>query len=154
MKYEDVKVGQRVRYVGKRATVTGLIGTCIYKNTDIMVTVEFDSPLNIFHTCMGRCKENRGYWCQAGDLEPISVPCNTHGTAEDAENLEHISVPLNVPGVADYARDMGECISGLDVLGLKRHEISNLFGDILSGYFHEKVLQNTIKRLEGESKGV
>lgn len=154
MQFEEVKIGQRVRYVGAISYIVGLIGTCVYIDTNRWVAVAFDSPLEVLHACEGHCKDNYGWWCKAEDLKPISVPCNTHGTAEGAGGLEHISVSCNVPGVADYARDMGECISGLDVLGLKRREISNLFGDILSGYFHEKDLKNTIKRLEGGSKGV
>lgn len=135
MQVEEAKIGQRVRYVGAITDIVGLIGTCVYIDTNRWMAIAFDSPLEVLHACEGHCKDNYGWWCKAEDLELISVP-------------------LNVPGVADYAGDMGECIRGLDVLGLKRREISSLFGDILHGYFHEKALQETIKRLEGGSKGV
>lgn len=145
MQLKDVKIGQRVRYVEKTDTIEGLIGTCVDIDTDEWVTVEFDSPRSIFHTCMGLCKANRGYWCRAEALELVE---------DMAEDVKPISVPLNVPGVGDYVEDLGECIRGLDVLGLNRREISSLFGDILLDYFHKKALQETIKRLEGGSKGV
>lgn len=154
MKYEDVKVGQRVRYVGKRAAVTGLIGTCIYKDTDSMVTVEFDSPLNIFHTCMGRCKENRGYWCRAGDLEPLET--------EEEEEVVDNNIPCAPPPVDVTETNKGASNDQVDVhiarledvvetfftIGVSRQDILKLFNDISKKQFSEKQLRDRIANIK------
>ena len=153
MKYEDVKVGQRVRYVGKRDAVTGLIGTCIYKETDSMVTVEFDNPRNIFHTCMGRCKANRGYWCQAGDLEPLE-------TVE--EGVIDNNIPCAPPPVDVTATNRGASNDQVDVLiarledvvetfftiGVSRQDMLELFNDISKKHFSEKQFRDRIAKIK------
>lgn len=153
MKFEDVKVGQRVRYVGKRDAVIGLIGTCIYKETDSMVTVEFDSPLNIFHTCMGRCKANRGYWCQARGLEPLE-------TVE--EEVVDNSIPCAPPPVDVTVTNRGASNDQVDVhiarledvvetfftIGVSRQDMLELFNDISKKHFSEKQLRDRIAKIK------
>lgn len=145
MNISDIQIGMVVKYVAdNNPALRGKIGKCVFIAQDKDVAVEFDEDIS-GHDCGGHCKRDHGWWCGAEELEPVE---------DTAEEVEPISVPLNVPGVVDYVEDVGECIRGLDVLGLKRREISSLFGDILNGYFHEKALQETIKRLEGGSNGV
>lgn len=137
MKYEDVKVGQRVRYVGKRDAVTGLIGTCIYKETDSMVTVEFDNPRNIFHTCMGRCKANRGYWCQAGDLEPletVDVTATNRGASND-------QVDVLIARLEDV-------VETFFTIGVSRQDMLELFNDISKKHFSEKQFRDRIAKIK------
>lgn len=153
MKYEDVKVGQRVRYVGKRDAVTGLIGTCIYKETESLVTVEFDSPLNIFHTCMGRCKKNRGYWCQARDLEPLetkeeevvdnNIPCAP----------PPVDVTVNNRGMSNNQVDrqverLADVVSAFFIMGVSRQDMLELFNDINKKHFSEKQLRDKIAKIK------
>jgi hypothetical protein len=153
MKFEDVKVGQRVRYVGKRDGVTGLIGTCIYKETDSMVTVEFDRPLNIFHTCMGCCKANRGYWCQAGDLEPLetveeevvdnSIPCApppVDVTTNDRE-MSNDQVDVLIARLEDV-------VEAFFTIGVSRQDMLELFNDISKKHFSEKQFRDRIAKIK------
>lgn len=134
MQLKDVKIGQRVRYVGKTDTIEGLIGTCVYIDTDKLVTVEFDSSRSIFHTCMGLCKANRGYWCKAEALEPLEseegkiATTISQGTAQ-IENLKGI-------------------ITELFSLGLSGQDVIEVVGAICKAHFAEEGLEKRITTLK------
>jgi len=84
MLLKDVKVGDVV--------LVGDLGKGVVKYIDPRgvgeeVAVEFDGSNECFHDCDGYCKDKRGYWLYASDLELV-----THGggmSKETSEKEEH-----------------------------------------------------------------
>lgn len=151
MKYEDVKVGQRVRYMGRSGCVAGCVGNCMYKAPDGWIAVEFDISHLDLHTCDGHCKENHGYWCKPFFLDPI-------GEEEVVDN----SIPCAPPPVDVTATNRGASNDQVDVhiarledvvetfftIGVSRQDMLELFNDISKKHFSEKQLRDRIAKIK------
>ena len=131
MQVEEVKVGQRVRYVGAVADIVGLIGTCVYIDTNRRVAVEFDSPLEVLHACEGHCKDNYGWWCKAEDLELAE--------SETGENTSQSVVQID-----NLIRTIKELFS----LGLSGQDVVEVVGAICKAHFAEEGLEKRITTLK------
>lgn len=131
MNFEDVKVGQRVRYVGARTAVVGLIGTCVYIDTNRWVAVAFDSPLEVLHACEGHCKDNYGWWCKAEDLELAE--------SETGENTSQSVVQID---------NLRRTIKELFSLGLSGQDVVEVVGAICKAHFAEEGLEKRIVTLK------
>lgn len=151
MKYEDVKVGQRVRYRGSSGDVTACVGTCAYIAPNGWIAVEFDISHIDLHTCDGHCKEGHGYWCLPGSLAPV-------GEEEVADN----SIPCAPPPVDVTATNRGMSNDQVDVhiarledvvetfftIGVSRQDMLELFNDISKKHFSEKQLRDRIAKIK------
>lgn len=131
MKFEDVKVGQRVRYTGSSGCVAGHAGTCMYKAPDGWIAVEFDSPLEVLHACEGHCKDNYGWWCKAEDLELAE--------SETGENTSQSVVQID-----NLRRTIKELLS----LGLSGQDVVEVVGAICKAHFAEEGLEKRIVTLK------
>lgn len=131
MQVEEAKVGQRVRYVGAIADIVGLIGTCVYIDTNRWVAVEFDSPLGVLHACEGHCKDNCGWWCKAEDLELAE--------SETGENTSQSVVQID-----NLIRTIKELFS----LGLSGQDVIEVVGAICKAHFAEEGLEKRITTLK------
>lgn len=67
------KVGDRVRVIDKKYTncKVGDIGTIKYILTQLKYDVEFDREDELFTSCNGRTKDNRGQWVRDYNIELI-----------------------------------------------------------------------------------
>lgn len=131
MQDEEVKVGQRVRYVGAITAVVGLIGTCVYIDTNRWVAVAFDSPLEVLHACEGHCKDNYGWWCKAEDLELAE--------SETGENTSQSVVQID---------NLKRTIKELFSLGLSGQDVVEVVGAICKAHFAEEGLEKRIVTLK------
>lgn len=138
MKYEDVKVGQRVRYMGSSECVVGRVGTCMYKAPDGWIAVEFDISHLDLHTCDGHCKENHGYWCKTVFLDPV-------GEEEVVDN----SIPCAPRPLVDVQIAwLKDVVETLFTIGVSRQDMLELFNDISKKYFSEKQLRDKIATIK------
>lgn len=144
MKAEDVKVGQRVRYMGSSGCVAGRVGTCMYKAPDGWIAVEFDISHLDLHTCDGHCKEDHGYWCKPFFLDPVGE-----------EAVVDNSIPCAPPPVDETAPDVDVYIARLEdvvetffTIGVSRQDMLELFNDISKKHFSEKQLRDRIAKIK------
>lgn len=131
MQVEEVKIGQRVRYVGAITDIVGLIGTCVYIDTNRWAAIAFDSPLEVLHTCEGHCKDNYGWWCKADDLELAE--------SETGENTSQSDVQIE---------RLRSTIKELFSLGLSGQDVVEVVGDICKAHFAEEGLEKRITILK------
>ena len=152
MKLEDVKVGQRVRYMGSARCVAGCVGTCTYIAPDGLIAVEFDISQLYLHTCDGHCKEDHGYWCKPAILEPI-------GEEEVVDNNIPCAPPPPVYVIANnrgmsnnqvdvYIARLKDVVETLFTIGVSRKDMLELFNDITKRHFVEKQLGDKIATIK------
>ena len=151
MKYEDVKVGQRVRYMGRSGCVTGRVGTCMSKAPDGWIAVEFDISHLDLHTCDGHCKENHGYWCKPFFLDPVgeeevvdnSTPCAPSPVDVTATNrgMSNDQVDVHIARLEDV-------VETFFTIGVSRQDMLELFNDISKKHFSEKQLRDRIAKIK------
>lgn len=150
MKYEDVKVGQRVRYTSGHAFLEGCVGTCTYISSANQIAIEFDKSNISLHTCNGHCKEGHGWWCRPLFLNPVE------------EEVVDNSIPCAPPPVDVTANDRGVSNNQVDVhiarledvvetfftIGVSRQDMLELFNDISMKHFSEKQLLDRIAKIK------
>lgn len=151
MKYEDVKVGQRVRYRGSSGCVAGHVGTCMYKAPDGWIAVEFDISHLDLHTCDGHCKEDHGYWCKPEFLAPVgeeevvdnSIPCAPPPVDMTATNrgMSNDQVDVHIARLEDV-------VETFFTIGVSRQDMLELFNDISKKHFSEKQLLDRIAKIK------
>lgn len=134
MKIEDVKVGQRVRYMGSSACIAGRVGTCMYKAPDGWIAVEFDISHFDLHTCDEHCKEGRGYWCLPSCLKPVDVTATNRGASND-------QVDVHIARLEDV-------VETFFTIGVSRQDMLELFNDISKKHFSEKQLRDRIAKIK------
>lgn len=142
MNFEDVKVGQKVRYRGSIKCVIGHVGTCMYKAPDGWVAVEFDISHLDLHTCDGHCKENHGYWCKPVFLDPVGecapppvdVTANNGGMSKDQVDV--------------YIARLEDVVETFFTTGVSRQDMLELFNDISKKHFSEKQLRDKIAKIK------
>lgn len=141
MKFEDVKVGQRVRYTGSSGCVAGHAGTCMYKAPDGWIAVEFDISHLDLHTCDGHCKEDHGYWCLPSFLTPVeedvldnSAPCAVS--------------PLPLSPIAVNIARLEDVVETFFTIGVSRQDMLELFNCISKRHFSEKQLLDKIAKIK------
>lgn len=141
MKFEDVKVGQRVRYTGSSGCVAGHAGTCMYKAPDGWIAVEFDISHLDLHTCDGHCKEDHGYWCLPSFLTPVeedvldnSAPCAVS--------------PLPLSPIAVNIARLEDVVETFFTIGVSRQDMLELFNCISERHFSEKQLLDKIAKIK------
>ncbi len=137
MKFEDVKVGQRVRYRGSSKCVAGHVGTCMYKAPDEWIAVEFDISHSNLHTCDGHCKEDHGYWCKPLFLDPVG---------EEAVDNSTPCAPR--PPVDVHIVWLKDVVETLFTIGVSRQDMLELFNDISKKHFSEKQLRDRIAKIK------
>lgn len=150
MNFEDVKVGQKVRYRGSIKCVIGHVGTCMYKAPDGWIAVEFDISHLALHTCDGHCKEDHGWWCKPIFLEPVeeevvdnSTPCApppVEGTAND-RGVSNNQVDVHIARLEDV-------VETFFTIGVSRQDMLELFNDISKKHFSEKQLRDRIAKIK------
>lgn len=151
MKYEDVKVGQRVRYMVGSGCVAGCVGTCMYKAPDGWIAVEFDISHPDLYTCDGHCKENHGYWCKPFFLDPVgekevvdnSIPCAPPPVDVTANNggMSNDQVDVHIARLEDV-------VETFFTIGVSRQDMLELFNDISKKHFSEKQLLDRIATIK------
>ena len=150
MNFEDVKVGQKVRYRGSIKCVAGRVGTCMYKAPDGWIAVEFDISHLDLHTCDGHCKEDHGYWCKPVFLDPVgeeavdnSTPCAplpVDVTAND-RGMSNNQVDVHIARLEDV-------VETFFTIGVSRQDMLELFNDISKKHFSEKQLRDRIAQIK------
>lgn len=150
MNFEDVKVGQKVRYRGSIKCVIGHVGTCMYKAPDGWIAVKFDISHLDLHTCDGHCKEDHGWWCKPIFLEPVeeevvdnSTPCAP----------SPVDVTANDRGVSNNQVDvhiarLEDVVETFFTIGVSRQDMLELFNDISMKHFSEKQLRDRIAKIK------
>lgn len=151
MKLEDVKVGQRVRYMGGYGCVVGCVGTCTYIAPDGWIAVEFDISHLDLHTCDGHCKEDHGYWCKPVFLDPVgeegvvdnSIPCAPLPVDVTATNrgMSNDQVDVHIARLEDV-------VETFFTIGVSRQDMLELFNDISKKHFSEKQLLDRIAKIK------
>lgn len=150
MKSEDVKVGQRVCYMGGHAFLEGWVGTCTYISSASQVAIEFDKSHMSLHTCNGHCKEGHGWWCNPVMLSPVeeevvdnSIPCApppVDVTANDRE-MSKDQVDVHIARLEDV-------VETFFTIGVSRQDMLELFNDISKKHFSEKQLRDRIATIK------
>lgn len=150
MNLDDVKVGQKVRYMGSFECVAGRVGTCMYKAPDGWIAVEFDISHLDLHTCDGHCKEDHGYWCKPVLLDPVgeeavdnSTPCAplpVDVTAND-RGMSNNQVDVHIARLEDV-------VETFFTIGVSRQDMLELFNDISKKHFSEKQLRDRIAQIK------
>lgn len=150
MNFEDVKVGQKVRYRGSIKCVIGHVGTCMYKAPDGWIAVEFDISHYDLHTCDGHCKEDHGWWCKPLFLEPVEEAVIDNSTP-GAPPL--VDVTTNDRGISNDQVDvhiarLEDVVETLFTIGVSRQDMLELFNDITKRHFAEKQLRDKIATIK------
>lgn len=150
MNLDDVKAGQKVRYMGRAECVAGRVGTCMYKAPDGWIAVEFDISHLDLHTCDGHCKEDHGYWCKPVLLDPVgeeavdnSTPCAplpVDVTAND-RGMSNNQVDVHIARLEDV-------VETFFTIGVSRQDMLELFNDISKKHFSEKQLRDRITQIK------
>ena len=150
MKLEDVKVGQRVRYMGNTIFLEGCVGTCTYISSMNQLAVEFDKSHISLHTCNGHCKEGHGWWCRPAFLNPVeeevvdnSTPCAplpVDVTTNDRE-MSKDQVDVHIARLEDV-------VETFFTIGVSRQDMLELFNDISKKHFSEKQLRDRIAKIK------
>lgn len=150
MKFEDVKVGQRVRYRGSITCIIGHVGTCMYKAPDGWIAVEFDISHLALHTCDGHCKEDHGWWCKPIFLNPVeeevvdnSTPCAPSPVDVTAPNRG-----ISKDQVGVHIARLEDVVETFFTIGVSRQDMLELFNDISKKHFSEKQLRNRIAKIK------
>jgi hypothetical protein len=151
MKLEDVKVGQRVRYMGGPEFLEGCVGTCTYISPVGQIAIEFDKSYASLHTCNGYCKKDHGWWGKSSFLTPVeeevvdnSIPCAPPPPVDVTANNRGMSnnqVDRQVERLADV-------VSAFFIMGASRQDMLELFNDINKKYFSEKQLRDKIATIK------
>lgn len=150
MKLEDVKVGQRVRYMGGPTFLEGCVGTCTYISPMGQIAIEFDKSYASLHSCNGYCKKDHGWWGKSSFLTPVE------------EEVVDNSTPCAPPPVDVTANDRGMSNNQVDVhiarledvvetfftIGVSRQDMLELFNDISKKHFSEKQLRDKIAKIK------
>lgn len=150
MKFEDVKVGQRVRYTGGMSFLEGCVGTCTYISPAGKIAIEFDKSHTALHTCNGHCKDGHGWWCRLFFLNSVE------------EEVVDNSTPCAPPPVDVTANDRGMSNNQVDVyiarledvvetfftIGVSRQDMLELFNDISKKHFSEKQFRDRIAKIK------
>ena len=178
MKYEDVKVGQRVCYRGNTIFLEGCVGTCTYISSMNQLAVEFDKSHISLHTCNGHCKEGHGWWCRPAFLNPVeeevvdnSIPCaplpvdvttNDREMSKDQVDVTATNREMSKDQVDVTATNRGMSNDQVDVhiarledvvktfftIGVSRQDMLELFNDISKKHFSEKQLRDRIAKIK------
>lgn len=150
MKREDVKVGQRVRYMGGMSFLEGCVGTCTYISSVGQIAIEFDKSHGALHTCNGHCKDGHGWWCRLFFLNPVeeevvdnNIPCAPTPVDVTANNgvMSNNQVDRQVERLADV-------VSAFFIMGVSRQDMLELFNDINKKHFSEKQLRDRIAKIK------
>lgn len=145
MNFEDVKVGQKVRYRGSIKCVIGHVGTCMYKAPDGWVAVEFDVSHLALHTCDGHCKEDHGWWCKPVFLEPVE---EEEGVVDNSIPCAPLPVDETAPDVDVYIARLEDVVETFFTMGVSRQDMLELFNDISKKHFSEKQLRDRIAKIK------
>lgn len=145
MNFEDVKVGQKVRYRGSIKCVIGHVGTCMYKAPDGWVAVEFDVSHLALHTCDGHCKEDHGWWCKPVFLEPVE---EEEGVVDNSIPCAPLPVDETAPDVDVYIARLEDVVETFFTIGVSRQDMLELFNDISKKHFSEKQLRDRIAQIK------
>ena len=164
MKYEDVKVGQRVCYRGNTIFLEGCVGTCTYISSMNQLAVEFDKSHISLHTCNGHCKEGHGWWCRPAFLNPVeeevvdnSIPCAplpVDVTTNDREmSKDQVDVTATNRGMSNDQVDvhiarLEDVVKTFFTIGVSRQDMLELFNDISKKHFSEKQLRDRIAKIK------
>ena len=164
MKSEDVKVGQRVCYMGGHAFLEGCVGTCTYISSVNQIAIEFDKSHMSLHTCNGHCKEGHGWWCNPVMLSPVeeevvdnSIPCApppVDVTANDREmSKDQVDVTANDREMSKDQVDvhiarLEDVVETFFTIGVSRQDMLELFNDISKKHFSEKQLRDKIAEIK------
>lgn len=144
MNFEDVKVGQKVRYRGSIECVIGHVGTCMYKAPDGWVAVEFDVSHLALHTCDGHCKEDHGWWCKPVFLEPVEE----EGVVDNSIPCAPLPVDETAPDVDVHIARLEDVVETFFTIGVSRQDMLELFNDISKKHFSEKQLRDKIAKIK------
>lgn len=144
MNFEDVKVGQRVRYMGSSERVAGHVGTCMYKAPEGWIAVEFDISHLALHTCDGHCKEDHGWWCKPVFLEPVEE----EGVVDNSIPCAPLPVDETAPDVDVYIARLEDVVETFFTIGVSRQDMLELFNDISKKHFSEKQLRDRIAKIK------
>lgn len=150
MKFEDVKVGQRVCYTGGHTFLEGCLGTCTYISSTNQIAIEFDKSNTSLHTCNGHCKAGHGWWCRPLFLNPVeeevvdnSTPCApppVDVTTNDRE-MSKDQVDVHIARLEDV-------VETFFTIGVSRQDMLELFNDISKKHFSEKQLRDRIAKIK------
>lgn len=150
MKFEDVKVGQRVCYMGGHAFLEGCVGTCTHISSTNQIAIEFDKSNISLHTCNGHCKEGHGWWCRPLFLNPVeeevvdnSIPCAPPPVDVTATNrgMSNDQVDVHIARLEDV-------VETFFTIGVSRQDMLELFNDISKKHFSEKQLRDRIAKIK------
>lgn len=130
MKYEDVKVEQRVRYVGGEKELKGQIGICKGIKNPHMIAIQFLDWMG-GHDCFGCCKAHSGWWCAREELEII----------EDTTGASNDQVDVHIARLEDV-------VETFFTIGVSRQDMLELFNDISKKHFSEKQLRDRIAKIK------
>lgn len=132
MNFEDVKVGQKVRYRGSIKCVIGHVGTCMYKAPDGWVAVEFD----VSHLALHRCK-------------PVFLePVEEEGVVDNSIPCAPLPVDETAPDVDVHIARLEDALKGLFTLGVSETEMHDLFNDACKQLFLEKRYRDRIAKIK------
>lgn len=150
MKFEDVKVGQRVCYTGGYTFLEGCLGTCTYISATNQIAIEFDKSNTSLHTCSGHCKAGHGWWCRPLFLNPVegavidnSTPCAPLPVEETANDrgVSNNQVDVHIARLEDV-------VETFFTVGVSRQDMLELFNDISKKHFSEKQLRDRIAKIK------
>lgn len=138
MKLEDVKVGQRVRYMGGPAFLEGCVGTCTYISLVGQIAIEFDKSYASLHTCNGYCKKDHGWWGKSSFLTPV-----------EEEVVDNNTPCASPPSPVDvHIARLEDVVETLFKIGVSRQDMLELFNDITKRHFAEKQLRDKIAKIK------
>lgn len=150
MKFEDVKVGQRVRYTGGRSFLEGCVGTCTYISPAGQIAIEFDKSHTALHTCNGHCKDGHGWWCRLFFLNSVeeevvdnSTPCAPPPVDVTANDRGMSNNPVDV-----YIARLEDVVETFFTIGVSRQDMLELFNDISKKHFSEKQFRDRIAKIK------
>lgn len=150
MVFEDVKVGQRVRYTRGVSFLEGCVGTCTYISPAGQIAIEFDKNHMALHTCNGHCKDGHGWWCRLFFLNPVeeevvdnSTPCAPPPVEETVPNrgMSNDQVDAHIARLEDV-------VETFFTIGVSRQDMLELFNDISKKHFSEKQLRDRIAKIK------
>lgn len=150
MKLEDVKVGQRVRYMGGPTFLEGCVGTCTYISPVGQIAIEFDKSYASLHTCSGYCKKDHGWWGKASFLTPVeeevvdnNTPCAPPPVDVTATNRGASNDQVDV-----HIARLEDVVETFFTIGVSRQDMLELFNDISKKHFSEKQLRDRIATIK------
>lgn len=166
MKREDVKVGQRVRYMGGMSFLEGCVGTCTYISSVGQIAIEFDKSHDALHTCDGHCKDGHGWWCRLFFLNPVEeevvdnntscAPIPVDVTTNDREmSKDQVDVTATNRGASNDQVDVHiarlvDVVEEFFTIGVSRQDMLELFNGISKRYFSEKQLRDKTAEIKAK----